>query len=63
MPSVAMPRPRASSFRFCVISQVPLRLGLAVAYPLGKEPDGRLEVTLAGRLDDNSGNAHSESLS
>jgi hypothetical protein len=44
---------KAAALRFCVIGQVSPGLGLAAAYPLDKELDGRLAVTLADRLDGN----------
>ena len=45
-----------------MVGQIPPRLGLAIAYLLDEEPDGRLGITLVDRLNGNAGNAHSTTL-
>jgi hypothetical protein len=53
---------QARAVWFRVAGQIRPRLGLAVAYPLDEEPDGRLGITLVDGLDGNTGNAHSTTL-
>jgi hypothetical protein len=45
-----------------VIGQIRPRLGLAIAYPLDEEPDGRLGITLVDGPDGITRNAHSTTL-
>jgi hypothetical protein len=53
---------KARTCRFGMIGQILARLALTITHPLGEEPDRRLEVIFAYRLDTETGNDHTARL-
>jgi len=60
--SVTMRGDKARTCRFGMIGQILARLALTITHPLGEEPDRRLEVIFAYRLDTETGNDHTARL-